>query len=189
LFGAGSVLGALSTILTLALIGALAAAAAQAAGVDVPVKRCATLLLLFLTAGYAGREMGWWRLPVPGRSWQVPRTWATGYRGRFVFGLLLGMGWVTRTPYPAFYVVLLWSAVAPMLWNAVALATAFGVGRTLPLAVVGVGRFLDRPWAESMRAKLWLDRHESVFHEASGIGLIALTAAVLADWLTSLGGA
>jgi cytochrome c biogenesis protein CcdA len=100
-----------------------------------------------------------------------------------VFGLLLGMGWVTRTPYPAFYAVLLWSAAAPALWGALAAGVAFGVGRTLPLVAVGAGRFLDRTWGEPMQAKLWLDAHEPVFHRLSGVGLVALVTAVATDWL------
>lgn len=77
---------------------------------------------------------------IPQSLWRVPREW--GYWGpqRYAaaFGFLLGLGFVTAIPSPAFYVliVLALSNVSPAL--IVAVFASFGAIRALPLVIASV---------------------------------------------------
>ena len=63
-----------------------------------------------LTLVYALHELGFLRLPVPGRDWQVPASWVRHgfYRSAVVFGGTVGLGIFTRIPYASLPVFLAW---------------------------------------------------------------------------------
>jgi hypothetical protein len=67
-----------------------------------------------VTLVYALHELGFLRLPVPGRDWQVPATWVRHgfYRSAVVFGGIVGFGVFTRAPYASLPVLLAWLFVA-----------------------------------------------------------------------------
>jgi cytochrome c biogenesis protein CcdA len=77
----------------------------------------------------------------PQSTWQVPSQW-TGWRSGtltgLAYGLLLGMGCLTRMP-AALYPVLVWIAlIRRPVWCAIAMAT-FGAFRALPLWAIDLG--------------------------------------------------
>ncbi|MEX1254985.1 MAG: hypothetical protein WEE64_11665 [Dehalococcoidia bacterium] len=63
---------------------------------------------------YAAHELGFLRLPVPGRDWQVPASWVHGtfYRSAVIFGGTVGFGVFTRVPYASFPIMLAWLFVS-----------------------------------------------------------------------------
>jgi hypothetical protein len=100
------------------------------------------LMLPTLAAGHlllALRESGCFTWSLPESHWQVPRHWQLTM-GRplalFVFGLVLGCGVFTAIPSGAFYALLLWPLLLASPIGGVAIFSAYGVGRVLPIIVL-----------------------------------------------------
>ena len=78
---------------------------------------------------YALHELEFLRLPVPGRSWQVPADWVRGgfYRSAIAFGGVVGFGVFTRVPFAILPILFAWlfvsgnilyGAMAGLVWGA-----------------------------------------------------------------------
>ena len=138
-----------------ALGWALGLAAAWAGGGSTHAAWAAAVVV----AGYAGREVGLVRLPVPQLRRQVPRRWrevlplpATG----FLYGAGLGLGFVTYVPVATFAAVVAAIVLADPAAGAVALG-AFGVGRAAALVAATAGlRDWDAAADRFDRAGRWL---------------------------------
>lgn len=78
------------------------------------------------------------RLRPPTRHWQVPRRWAVYGTPRFelLFGLALGAGVLTVTPFIETYLLLLVCLVLGSAPKAALIMGAFGLARFAPLALV-----------------------------------------------------
>jgi hypothetical protein len=68
------------------------------------------VLLGLVAMLYALHELGFIKIPVPGRDWQVPVEWVSGgfYRSAIAFGAIVGAGVFTRVTYAAFPILLAW---------------------------------------------------------------------------------
>jgi hypothetical protein len=85
-------------------------------------------------------------LPVhlDGSRWRVPREWSdlgsVWYAG--IFGAALGTGLVTALASPGLYVLFAWGLTAAT-WSAVwPVFLAFGIGRVLPFATIGLRAYI-----------------------------------------------
>lgn len=91
-----------------------------------------TLLSLICSAG----EIGLINLEWPQSRWAVPANWRVLMPRTIVvwlYGFLLGLGWITRVPVGTFYVAAAWSfACGKTTVGALTMAT-FGLGRALPV--------------------------------------------------------
>ncbi len=130
--------------MTLAAGATGTALAAAGAGLDALAPDARTPLAVALGAAalaYALHELGFLRLPVPGRDWQVPVEWVSGgfYRSAVAFGGIVGAGVFTRVTYAALPVLLAWlfvsgdiavGAAAGLLYGAVRAVTIYSSART-----------------------------------------------------------
>ena len=105
--------------LSMTAAGAAAGAAFAAAGAGVSALAPGVTLPLAAALGavalaYALHELGFLRLPVPGRDWQVPADWVRRgfYRSAAVFGGTVGFGVFTRVPYASLPMLLAWLFVS-----------------------------------------------------------------------------
>lgn len=109
-------------------IGALGLLTQQA--VLIPLSLAGVLALLF-----AARELGFLRLPLPERRWQVPISWVERrrYLGTLAYGFTIGLGYLTFIPYPGFWV---WQAsgfLSGLPWFGALLGALYGLGRSIPV--------------------------------------------------------
>ena len=80
---------------------------------------------------YALNELGFVRVPVPGRDWIVPAEWVRHnyYRSGVVWGALVGAGVFTRVPFAALPVLAAWLFVSGDIVYGVLAGAAYGVTR------------------------------------------------------------
>ncbi|HEX4018045.1 MAG TPA: hypothetical protein VHX15_15025 [Frankiaceae bacterium] len=120
-----------------AALGALAGVFAFAAGKVSSGPRVLVLIAALACAAAALTDARGLRLP----SWrrQVDEDWLQRYRGWVVgggFGLQLGFGLVTIVSSASVYAALALAVLTGSFWGAVAIGTAFGLVRALPLLAV-----------------------------------------------------
>ncbi|MCH8994954.1 MAG: hypothetical protein IH959_08330 [Chloroflexi bacterium] len=84
---------------------------------------------------YALHELGFLRLPVPGRDWQVPAEWVRWgfYRSAAVFGGTVGFGVFTRVPYATLPILLAWLFVSGNVLYGVVAGLVYGGTRALSI--------------------------------------------------------
>ena len=136
-----------------------------------------------LVAGYAGREVGLLRLPVPQLRRQVPQRWrevlplpATG----FLYGAGLGVGFITYVPVATFAAVVAAIVLADPAAGAVALG-AFGLGRTAALVAATAGlRDWDAAADRFDRAGRWLRPRGGGLRIANASAMAALAGILVA---------
>jgi hypothetical protein len=92
----------------------------------------------FLALVYGGADLLGRPLPVPTRRWLVPRSFLSLGEGLggFVFGAVLGAGFLTVVPIVGFYVLLLWCLAKSDPTLAAAVMGVFGLSRAVPSLVV-----------------------------------------------------
>jgi sulfite exporter TauE/SafE len=120
-----------------ALLGALAGLLALALGALCPESRvliwvAAAVCLLAALWDASGRRPPSWKR-------QVDETWLGRYRGWVIgggFGAQLGFGVATIVSSAAVYAALLLAVLTTSFWGALAVGTAFGLVRALPLLTV-----------------------------------------------------
>ena len=98
------------------------------------------LALLGVTAlAYAVGEHGFRRLPVLSSHWEVPRSWTRGsnLRSMALFGAAVGPGILTRSLYPAFGFMILWSAVLGVPAFGAVLGLLYAAGRSTGVIAAG----------------------------------------------------
>jgi len=84
---------------------------------------------------YSSHELGFFRLPAPQLSWQVPSLWRAVFPANLAvlfYGFCLGLGVTTRIPTSTFYPVLIWALLIGHPLLATIGMAAFGLGRCLP---------------------------------------------------------
>jgi len=114
-------------------------------------KSSALVMSSLLCFAYAMHELRVVRLPQPQLRRQVSEVWAHAlpiWGSALVYGFLLGLGMTTYLTVTAIYPAL-FLGLASSGWLAVAVMTAFGVGRVAPVVTAGivsvvVGLDLDR---------------------------------------------
>ncbi len=80
---------------------------------------------------YALHELGFVRVPVPGRDWVVPAEWVRHhyYRSGVVWGVLVGAGVFTRVPFAALPVLAGWLFVSGDIGYGVLAGAVYGLTR------------------------------------------------------------
>jgi hypothetical protein len=160
------------------LFGALLAGAGALLGA--PWGAAGLIGLAGVALGYALREAGVVKLPVPARRRQVPSWWRTFYSppvAALLYGLGLGIGFLTYLSYGTFVAVSA-AAVAsgdPLL--GAALTGPFGLARALSLAGVN-GRGRWDPGDVVARLEEWASTR--VPRAANAVALAGICAAALA---------
>lgn len=108
--------------------------AAAGAGVDALASGAKVPLAIALgavTLAYALHELGFIRLPVPSRDWQVPASWVRNgfYRSAVIFGSIVGFGVFTRIPYASLPILLGWLLVSGDVAYGLVAGSVYGVTR------------------------------------------------------------
>ena len=125
---------------------------------------------------YALHELEFLRLPVPGRSWQVPVEWLRGgfYRSAVIFGGTVGFGVFTRVPFASLPILLAWLFVSGnVLYGALA-GLVYGAMRALSI----YSSASSREPAELVQLNQRLMRLAAPAHQVTGL-LLATFAAYL----------
>jgi hypothetical protein len=93
--------------------------------------------ILFLVA--AAIETGLLDFPVPQSGWQVPRSWfytLGRQRGAFLYGSVLGSGFLTPLGGASLPAIALWIMLTPAPRLALVLFAFFSLGRVMPLFAI-----------------------------------------------------
>jgi cytochrome c biogenesis protein CcdA len=138
-------------------------------------------LMGLFALGYALVEFGFLRLPVVGLHGGVPDAVARlGYYPRsFVLGLVVGGGFTVGCPFPTYQVILGWIAVTGSFLTGAVVLGAYGVGRALPVFIVGLVLFAGvRPQVLTG----WIQDHRALMRQLNGLGMTILAAFLLTYW-------
>ena len=84
---------------------------------------------------YALHELEFLRLPVPGRSWQVPVEWLRGgfYRSAVIFGGAVGFGVFTRVSFALLPILFAWLFVSGNILYGAAAGLVWGATRAVSI--------------------------------------------------------
>lgn len=178
------------TVVTATVVGAVLTAGGTLASVPTAL---GTAIVAVLAALYAAREAGLSNLRIPCAPRQVrqqrSRRDTRPRLAAFVYGLGLGIGFATHVTVATLPVVAAWTLLSPGLTGVVAMST-FGLGRALPLFVLGTktGRDHETLAAVSDRLLAW----RPIVHLLNGLAL-AFAAGYLVtrpsiDLVSGLGG-
>jgi hypothetical protein len=150
-----------------------------------PVSQVAVVAAAVYGCTYGIAEVCGLHLPAPGRRWQVPQDMLIGASGRrrlAVWGAILGPGFLTRNPYPAFGMLVLLAASIGRLPAAIGVAAAIGAahacGRGIALLRDSKATH-DEPFALVLRALRW--------RALDAIALLALAGAAIVTAAYRLG--
>lgn len=126
---------------------------------------------------YALHELGFVRLPVPGRDWQVPADWVRGgfYRSAVVFGGTVGFGVFTRVPYASLPILLAWLFVwGNPLYGALA-GLVYGAMRALSIYSSASSQKAD----DLVQLNQRLMRLGAAAHQVTGLALATFAVYLL----------
>ncbi|MDZ4278894.1 MAG: hypothetical protein U1B78_07125, partial [Dehalococcoidia bacterium] len=132
-----------------------------------------------LALAYALHELGFLRLPVPGRNWQVPAGWVRGgfYRSAAVFGGTVGFGVFTRVPYASFPIMLAWLFVSGNVLYGVLAGVVYGLTRA-----VSIYSSASREAPEEMvELNQRIMRMAPSLHQTTGVALAAFASYLLSS--------
>jgi hypothetical protein len=152
------------TQLMIALLGA---------GLIRPVAPYLLPVVAITSAAYGLHELGFIRLPLPYRNWQVPRPWLRlgFYSSAIIYGLVLGTGFATRAPFSSFQVMSAVNAVVGVPSMAFALGAVYGLFRAGSL--IGFSLVTQRASTEAtLSLSRWVGGHAGYFHVLNGSILI-----------------
>ncbi|MEK7214385.1 MAG: sulfite exporter TauE/SafE family protein [Chloroflexota bacterium] len=138
-------------------------------------------LVGLLALSYALVEFGFVKLPVPGMHAAVPEVvQKLGFYPRsFMLGLVVGGGFTVGCPFPTYHVILGWIAVTGSLLVGALVLGLYGIGRALPVFVVGLALFAGvRPGALTR----WIREHQDLMYQINGLGLTLFAAFMLTYW-------
>ena len=168
--------------LSMTAAGAAAGAAFAAAGAGVSALAPGVTLPLAAALGavalaYALHELGFLRLPVPGRDWQVPASWVRNgfYRSAVVFGGTVGLGVFTRIPYASMPILLGWLFVSGNVLLGLATGMVYGVMRALSIYSSASSRETEHLVALNQR----LIALTPAVHQVTGVALATFAAYLL----------
>ena len=146
------------------------------------------LLLLLGIAACCGDIREWFGVPVPTGHWLVPRWWRhfppPTYQA--LFGMILGMGWLTKIPFASYYLlVIVVLHAGDVTFGSIAMGS-FGLARSIPLVV-----FFIRSHASSrpMRTSAHLLRRREQLRRLAdatamrGLRTIASVGVIVWMWL------
>lgn len=131
------------------------------------------VIVSVLSITYGLREVGWLRLPIPQRAWQVPISWVHRHRywGSLAYGLCIGLGYLTFIPFPGFYI---WQLAVLILGDPLLGATIgglYGLGRAMP---VYTSVWLAAGNSFYPRMLQWTFGNPVIWHRISALLLLAL---------------
>jgi hypothetical protein len=132
---------------------------------------------------YALHELGFLRLPVPGRDWQVPVEWlrAGFYRSAVIFGGTVGFGMFTRVPFAALPVLFAWLFVSGNTLYGLVAGLAYGATRGISIYI---SASCSGP-SDAAEINQRLMALTPFLHQATGVALAAFGAyLLLSPWLT-----
>jgi cytochrome c biogenesis protein CcdA len=121
-------------------VGAIASSAAfgallgKAGAVVAEVPHASLVIAVIAVAAVLGREVLALPIPIPQRRWQVPREWLRHFwLGSFLFGAIMGLGFLTYTSSMIYYLYL----TASLLLGSALYGSLIGAayGATFSLAV------------------------------------------------------
>ena len=169
--------------ISMTLAGAATGAAFAAGGAGVAALWPDLTLPLAAAVGaiaflYALHELGFLRLPVPGREWQVPAEWVRQgfYRSAAIFGGTVGFGVFTRVPYATLPILLAWLFVSGnLLYGAVA---GLVYGGTRALSIYSSASTRDASDLVDLNQRLM--GLIPVQHQVAGLALAAFAAYLVA---------
>ena len=126
---------------------------------------------------YALHELGWLRLPVLGRDWQVPASWVRDgfYRSAAIFGATVGFGVFTRIPYASLPILLGWLFVSGNVPLGLATGTTYGMLRALSIYSSSSSQRTEQLVSLNQR----LIAMTPVVHQMTGVALAAFAAYLL----------
>src|SRR5437016_5597481 len=86
---------------------------------------------------YALREAGIWRVPLPSSPWQVPRAWVGFglFRSMALFGAAVGPGFLTRTAYPTYLVMIAWDVFVGVPMFGIVVGILYAAGRSAGVVI------------------------------------------------------
>jgi sulfite exporter TauE/SafE len=137
------------------------------------------LLLAGIALLYSLHEMDLALLPRPQRKWQVPSGWRARFHPwhvAFLYGLLLGPGFLTYISVSTYYVVLIGVIGLGTPWASALVLGLYGVSEALGLFIVG---WRIRSSDDAYRVGTGLFSHRRLAHQVNGLAL-ALSAAAVA---------
>jgi len=134
------------------------------------------LVVGVLMLAYGLRELGFIRLPVPSRRWQVPAEWVSRnpVEGAIIWGVCLGSGVLVYMPYAAFYGLMAWLFVSGEALSGLLLGSAYGLGRSCPVLVRALRAGSARQ-SETISLYGW----RGIWHQVHGLMMGALGAFLL----------
>jgi hypothetical protein len=92
-------------------------------------------LIALAMAALVLSELGFVRLPLPTRNWQMPNSWLRlgNSRSALLFGLTMGSGALTRAPMASFHGLILLGLLVASVPYGVVLGLLFAAGRAAPV--------------------------------------------------------
>ena len=126
---------------------------------------------------YALHELEFVRLPVPGRSWQVPVEWLRGgfYQSAAVFGGIVGFGVITRVSFALLPIFLAWLFVSGNVLAGLLAGVLWGATRAITIYSSAAARTPEDVAGVNQR----LMGLVPAFHVAIGVALAAFAAFLL----------
>jgi len=126
-------------------------------------------------------EVGLIRLPLPSRSWQVPSAWlrAGPFRSAVAYGVVMGLGFLTRAPFATYHAAVLWAFLSGSLVQGATVGAAFGLARAAALLLPRVVPTRDEGTREIAASEFLLRRASSV-HLVNATALAVFAGALLA---------
>lgn len=120
---------------------------------------------------YALHELGFVRLPVPGRSWQVPVEWLRGgfYRTAVIFGSIVGFGVFTRVTFAVLPILLAWLFVSGNILYGALAGLVYGAVRAISIYSSATSRTPEEVTQVSQRIMALA----APAHQATGLLLAA----------------
>ena len=151
------------------------------------------LAVSLLSLLYAGRDLGFIKLPLPERQQTVPKAWGrSGSRGMMLWGRTNGgCGFVTSVSFPGYYVVLAWAFAMGNTPYGALIGLTYGIARAIPLIVSSTssvssvtGRFNVQAYRDAVTGVL---SHGDHVHLVHGVGLILFGLGLLAVFYLQTG--
>lgn len=131
--------------------------------------------LLMIVAGaaaitYGLVDVGVFQVPALGRRWQVPRAWMGHYSfilTYWMYGVLLGVGFLTLVPVASFTVVILLEIVSASVFWGASIGLCYGLGRVVGFVL---GLRYQRRCSDELAAPvvMWLVDHTLTWSKPLG---------------------
>jgi sulfite exporter TauE/SafE len=146
----------------------------------------AMLLLGILSLGYALHEAHILRMPYPQRKCQVPARWRFQfhpYMTAFLFGTLLGLGFVTFVSVASLYIITLASIIQGSLLGGALIMGAFGLGRIILLWPLG---YRAKTFEMVEQTALGLYSIKPYVHRVNALALTFCSVYLITIWLSNV---